>query len=117
MMVIVPPFGTTLAVVNETTILRLDVLAIRSEAAIIKAVPVTMPPRAREAPTPARSVVEDTATPVAEAAMGPPIVAPVRVSVYDPAAILEVVATMYWDAKPEVVVAKPVPRAPMVPKM
>jgi len=116
-MVMKPPLGTRVAVVNATTILRLVVAEILSAVAIVNAPPVTMPPRATDAPTPARSVVDDTWIPGFIAGMGPPIVAPVRVSVIAPAATSAVVATMYWGAVPVVAVAKPVPAAAMVPVM
>ena len=65
----------------------------------------------------AMSVVVATETPVAEPAMGPPMVAPVSVSVIAPAATSAVAVTMYWGEVPVVKVAKLVPTAPIVPKM
>jgi len=101
--------------VNVTTILRLAMAATLSDVAIVKALPVTMPPRATDAPTPALSVVDDTWTPGFIAGIGPPMVAPVRVSVIAPGRTSAVVATMYVGAVPVVVVAKLVPAAAMVP--
>ncbi len=57
-----------------------------------------------------------TVTPVADAAMGPPMVAPIRVSVIAPAATSAVVATMYGGV-PEVLVAKLAPVALIIPLM
>ena len=90
---------------------------ILSTGAIYMLTLVTNPPSMGVPPVAPKSRVVETVKPVPEAAMGPPIVAPVRVSVCAPAGIAEVVATTYWGAVPEVVVAKPVPAAPMVPEM
>ena len=89
----------------------------RSAAAMVKVTPVTWPPRAGYPQVPARWTVVLTLIPLGEAGMGPPIVAPLSVSVIAPAATSAVALTMYWGAVPEVVVAKPAPEAPMVPKM
>ena len=90
---------------------------ILSAAAIAKATLVTMPPSDTVGPVAAMSVVVATETPVAEPAMGPPMVAPVSVSVIAPAATSAVAVTMYVDAVPAVVVAKLVPTTPIVPLM
>ena len=106
-----------MAVVNVTVTDFPARPGILSAAAIAKATLVTMPPSDTVAPVAAMSVVVETETPVAEPAMGPPMVAPVSVSVIAPAATSAVAATMYWGEVPVVVVAKLVPLAPMVPLM
>ena len=58
----------------------------RSTAAMLTPMPVTWPPSATIAPVAGMSVDVDTVTPLAEPAMGPPKVAPVRVRIYEPGA-------------------------------
>ncbi len=89
-----------------------------SADAIARLAALIAPPRATVEPVAPKSRVVETVMPVADAATGPPIVAPVRVMVMAPAPTSAVVATVISvGTVPPVVVAQPVPVAPMVPLM
>ena len=68
---------------------------ILSAVAMATLTALTLPPRATVGPDAGKSVEVETVTPVAEAAMGLPIVPPVRVMVTAPAAISAVAVTAY----------------------
>jgi len=118
-MVTLCPLANTVAVVKVTVTAFPVNVGILSAVAIVLDTEDTDPPNASGATIVVllRSFVVDTHTPLHPARTGPPMVAPVRVSVMAPAATSAVVATMYAGAVPEVVVAKLVPVAPMVPLM
>ena len=85
-MVTLWPASSAVAVV-KVTVTALPVRpGILSAAAMAMPTFETVPPRATVGPDAGLSVEVETVTPVEEAAMGPPIVAPVRVMVRAPAA-------------------------------
>ena len=90
-----------------------------SKAAMVLPTLLTMLPIATVGPVAGRSEVVDTVTPVADWATGAPMVAPVRVMVWGPAATSAVAATMYCGAVPLVAAAAPklTPVERMVPLM
>ena len=118
-MVTLCPLANTVAVVKVTVTAFPVIAGNLSLAEIELETEDTDPPRAGGATTLVlrRSFAVDTHTPLHPAGTGPPMVAPVRVSVMAPASTCAVVATMYWGAAPEVEDAKLIPVAPMVPLM
>jgi hypothetical protein len=85
---------------------------------MVKLEAVTKPPRATVDPEFAKSVVVDTVAPFRVAARGDPMVAPVRVTVYVPAATAALAETMTAGKAPPTVVANPVGTfSAMVPLM
>ena len=117
-MVTLCPLANTVAVVKVTVTAFPVSVGTLSAAEIVLETEDTAPPSATVGPqAAAASRVVETVTPMVDAGMGPPMVAPVRVSVMAPASTCAVVATMYAGAVPEVVVAKLAPVAPMVPLM
>ena len=75
------PFSRLVAVLNETVTDLPLAPRMRSEAEMTKDTAETWPPTAGVAQVAGRSVDVDTNTPLAEAALGPPMVTPVRVTV------------------------------------
>ena len=116
-MVTLCPLSNLVAVVKVTVTAFPVSVGTLSAAAIVLETEDTAPPSETVGPVAGRSDVLCTVTPMDDAGMGPPMVAPVRVSVMAPAGTSAVVATMYAGAVPEVVVAKLAPVAPMVPLM
>ena len=72
--------------VNDTVTVLGDANGTRSAAAMVKVTPVTWPPRAGYPQVPAWSALVLTLMPLEEAGVGPPMDAPVRVTVYAAAA-------------------------------
>ena len=74
------PFSRLVAVLNETVTDLPVAPGMRSEAEMSKDTAEIWPPSAGAAPVPGASLDVDTVTPLAEAAMIPPRVAPVRMT-------------------------------------